>query len=145
MGATSDTTSYHNNKVTITQGKSQDNVKTDDLTATLRAWGSGLRVYNINLVNTRGVGSQALALSAYGDQQGYYGVQLIAHQDTLLAEQGSQLYAHSLIQGDTDYIFGQTAKAWFEKCDLQSKNAGYITANGRDSSSNPSWYVMNKW
>jgi pectinesterase len=56
-------------------------------------------VYNINLVNTRGQGSQALALSAYADKQGYYGCQFKGYQDTILAQTGNQVYAKSYIEG----------------------------------------------
>lgn len=66
-------------------------------------------------------------------------------QDTLLANQGAQVYAKCYIEGATDFIFGQKATAWFDGVDIRVVNGGYyITASGRDSSSNPSWYVINK-
>ncbi|KAF2744177.1 carbohydrate esterase family 8 protein [Sporormia fimetaria CBS 119925] len=143
-GYTRDTSSYTANEVTITQSLSQDNVANNDLTATLRAHTPNLRVYNINLVNTRGKGSQALALSAQADRQAYYAVQFHGYQDTILANKGMQLYARCLIVGATDFIFGQTAAAWFEKADIRvlAASTGYITANGRDSDVNPSFYVI---
>jgi pectinesterase len=103
-------------------------------------------VYYINLVNTRGNGSQALAVSAQADKQGYYGVQFHGFQDTILANEGAQVYAKCLIVGSTDFIFGQRAKAWFDGSDIRvvANSIGYITANGRDSESNPSFYVINK-
>jgi pectinesterase len=67
--------SYDGNKVTITQGLAQDKGKDNEHTATLRAWGDGLKVYNVNFVNSRGQGSQALALAANGDKMGFYGCQ----------------------------------------------------------------------
>jgi pectinesterase len=145
-GETTDTSSFSANTVTITQGKSQDNTPNNDETATLRAHTPNLKVYNINLVNTRGKGSQALALSAYDSKQGYYGCQFKGFQDTILAQQGTQLYAKSYIEGATDFIFGQKAQAWFDGVDIRvlAASLGYITANGRDSSSNPSYYVINK-
>ncbi|KAJ4370863.1 hypothetical protein N0V86_008556 [Didymella sp. IMI 355093] len=145
-GETTDTSGFASNTVTITQGKSQDNSANNDLTATLRAWTPNLKVYNINLVNTRGQGSQALALSAYADKQGYYGCQFKGYQDTILAQTGNQVYAKSYIEGATDFIFGQQATAWFDGVDIRvlAASLGYITANGRDSSSNPSYYVINK-
>jgi pectinesterase len=145
-GETADTSSFSENTVTITQGKSQDDSANNDATATLRAWTTNLKVYNINLVNTRGQGSQALALSANSDKQGYYGCQFKGYQDTILAQEGAQIYAKSYIDGATDFIFGQKAKAWFDGADIRvlSASQGYITANGRDSSSNPSYYVINK-
>ncbi|KAF2123224.1 pectin lyase fold/virulence factor [Lophiotrema nucula] len=145
-GYTTDTSGYSGNAVTITQGKSQADGLTNDETATLRAWTTNLKVYNINLVNSHGSGSQALAISAAADKQGYYGVQFKGFQDTILANTGAQVYAKCLIQGATDFIFGQTATAWFDGVDIRvlAASLGYITANGRDSSSNPSFYVINK-
>lgn len=145
-GETTDTSSYSANTVTITQSKSQDDSSTNDLTATFRAWTTNLKVYNINLVNTRGQGSQALAISANADKQGYYGCQFKGYQDTILAQLGAQLYAKSYIEGATDFIFGQQATAWFDGVDIGvlAASSGFITANGRDSSSNPSYYVINK-
>lgn len=102
--------------------------------------------YNLNLINTFGhtpTKGQALALSAQATNQGYYGVQLIGYQDTLLANKGAQIYAKSLIQGAIDFIFGQTAQAWFEHIDISIIAAGYITASGR-SANNSAWYVINR-
>ncbi|KAF3932919.1 Pectinesterase [Dactylellina cionopaga] len=47
------------------------------------------------------------------------------------------------IEGATDFIYGQRAIAWFEKCLIAISGNGYITANGRDSATNPSYYVIN--
>ncbi|PSK45278.1 hypothetical protein B9Z65_2418 [Elsinoe australis] len=145
-GSTSNTDSYSSNQVTITQGKSQSDGLNNDQTATLRAWTENLKVYNINLVNTRGSGSQALALSASANNQGYYACQFLGFQDTILAQTGNQLYAKSLIQGATDFIFGQHATAWFSACDIRVLKAtqGYVTASGRASASDPNWYVLDK-
>ncbi|KAL7274025.1 hypothetical protein RUND412_003096 [Rhizina undulata] len=142
-GETTDMSSYTDNTVTITQGLSQDSVSSDDLTATVRAWSAGLKMYNINLVNSRGEGSQALALSAYATEQSYYGMKLIGYQDTLMAETGNQLYINSYIEGAVDFIFGQYARAYFQNCDLAIRAAGTITANGRSSSSGVSYYLFN--
>jgi pectinesterase len=145
-GETADTSSYSSNKVTITAGKSQDDGLNDDQTATFRAWTTNLKVYNVNIVNTRGSGSQAVALSAYADKQGYYGCQFKGFQDTILAQTGKQMYAKSYIEGATDVIFGQTGIAWFDGVTIGvlAASQGYITANGRDSATNPSYYVINK-
>lgn len=67
-------------------------------------------------------------------------------QDTILAQEGAQVYAKSYIEGATDFIFGQKATAWFDGVSIGvlTASTGYITANGRDSTSNPSYYVINK-
>ncbi|KAK3945486.1 carbohydrate esterase [Diplogelasinospora grovesii] len=123
-GYTADTTSYTGNQVTITSSKSQADGLSNDETATLRVKSANLKLYNINVNNGYGKGSQAVALSAYADS-GYYGCQFTGYQDTLLAQRGTQLYAKCLIQGATDFIFG------------------YITASGRSASTDPNYYVFN--
>ncbi|KAH6972290.1 family 8 carbohydrate esterase [Ilyonectria sp. MPI-CAGE-AT-0026] len=143
-GYTTDTTGYAQNKVTITGKKSQADGSNNDESAPLRVKSPNFKLYNINVANTYGKGSQAVALSAYADS-GYYGCAFTGFQDTVLSNVGYQLYSRCLIQGATDFIFGQQASSWFEKCDIRvvSNSIGYITANGRDSSSGVSYYVFN--
>ncbi|KAK2015229.1 pectinesterase, partial [Colletotrichum eremochloae] len=143
-GYTEDTSSYAGNKVTITAKKSQADGLNNDQTATLRVKAKDFKLYNVNVANAYGQGSQAVALSAYADS-GYYGCQFTGFQDTVLSQSGNQLYSKCLISGATDFIFGQKALSWFEKCDLRlvSASIGYITANGRPSASDKSYYVFN--
>jgi pectinesterase len=54
------------------------------------------------------------------------------------------LYAKCYIQGATDFIFGQHARAWIDGSDIRINGNGYITASGRASSSDVSYYVINK-
>ncbi|KAK0199648.1 pectin lyase fold/virulence factor [Desarmillaria ectypa] len=147
MGQTSDTTSYTSNTVTITHSSSLGTAGTDDLAGTLRVHKDDFALYNVNLKNTFGQAStngQALALSAYGTNQGYYGVGFYSYQDTVLAETGNQFYGSCYIEGAVDYIFGQSARAYFHKNMIASIGAGAITANGRTSSSGASLFVINK-
>ncbi|KAM3419314.1 Pectinesterase [Cercospora zeina] len=143
-GHSSSDQSYSANQVTITAGQSQQTQPSNDLTATLRVHTSNFKLYNVNVANSFGKGSQAVAVSANNGGQGYYGVKLTGFQDTLLAENGAQLYAKSYIGGATDFIFGQRGKVWFEQCDLrvQAASRGYITASGR-SSADDGYYVIN--
>ncbi|KAL4819895.1 glycosyl hydrolases family 28-domain-containing protein [Aspergillus spinulosporus] len=146
-GYTCDSTSYEGNAATITYNLALINTTDDDHTATLRQWNTNTKIYNLNIVNTFGhipQNGQNLALSAYKTNQGYYGCQFIGYQDTVLAETGYQLYARSLIVGAVDFIFGQTALAWFENVDIRTIAAGCVTASGRSSDSNPSWYVISR-
>ncbi|SMQ46421.1 unnamed protein product [Zymoseptoria tritici ST99CH_3D7] len=145
-GHTSDTSSYAGNQVVITGSKSQKTEANNDATATLRVWTSNFKLYNVNVVNTFGKGSQALALSANAGDQGYYGCSFKGFQDTVLAQTGAQLYAKSYIEGATDFIFGQNGQAWFDYCDIRvlSASVGYITASGRADAANPSHFVLNK-
>lgn len=133
-GSTTDTTGYAANSVTITGSKSQADGLSNDETATLRVKAANFKLYNVNVANTYGKGSQAVALSAYADS-GYYGNAFTGYQDTLLANTGKQLYAGNLIQGATDFIFGQNAPAWFENNDIRvvSASLGYITGKSRGS------------
>lgn len=45
--------------------------------------------------------------------------------------------------GNTDFIFGQSASAWFSSCDIRvlAGELGYVTASGRDSDTS-SYYVI---
>ncbi|KAI9158086.1 Pectinesterase [Paramyrothecium foliicola] len=153
-GYTTDTTSYQQNKAIITFNKDAASAGNNDKSGTLRVHSANTKVYNINVVNSFGKGSQAIALSAQASSA-YYGCQFYGFQDTVLANEGQEYYNRCLITGATDFIFGQRAQAWFERCDIRVRNGGqYITgsltywkliraANGRDSSSNPSYYVIN--
>ncbi|KAG5982370.1 hypothetical protein E4U55_002000 [Claviceps digitariae] len=145
LGFTTDTSSYRNNQVTITMGHSQKDRPHNESTATLRAKSSNFKLYNVNVVNSFGQGSQAIALSAYEPNQGFYGCSFKGFQDTVLSQRGAQLYANCYIEGATDFVFGQGAQAWFEQCTigLVSASVGYITASGRSSAQSPSYYVFN--
>jgi hypothetical protein len=100
----------------------------NDQTGTLRVKAAGFRLYNVNVNNSYGKGSQAIALSAQADS-GYYGCAFMGYQDTLLSNEGYQLYVKCMISGATDFIFGQRASAWFEKCDIRvvTSTLSYIT------------------
>ena len=144
-GWTRDISSYQSNTVNITYNLALINTTNDDLAATIRVWSSNFKMYNINILNTFGhipSNGQNLALSAHSTNQGYYGVGLFGYQDTLLANTGTQVYAKSIITGAIDFIFGQTALAWLENIDIRTIATGCITASGRNSSDNPSRYVI---
>ncbi|EHK24617.1 carbohydrate esterase family 8 protein [Trichoderma virens Gv29-8] len=143
-GYTQNTASYASNTVTIAASHSLLDEATDDATGTLRVETTNFKLYNVNVVNSHGSGSQALAVSANAGNQGYYACSFKGFQDTLLAETGAQLYSRCYIEGATDFIFGQQATAWFEKCTIGVLPAsiGYITASGRTSNS-ASYYVFN--
>ena len=88
--------------------------------------------------------SQTYRLRLLPQDQGYYGCGFYGYQDTVLAETGAQLYAKCYIEGATDFIFGQTADAWFESCSIGvlATSYGTITASGR-SSNDGGYYVIN--
>lgn len=52
-------------------------------------------MYNVNVTNTfpgSPGGLPAIALSVYGDRAAFYACAFIGFQDTVLAEQGTQVY-----------------------------------------------------
>jgi len=89
----------------------------DQATGTVQNNAANTKFYNINIKNTYGEGSQAIALAAYGTEQGYYGVGLYGYQDTLLTQIGNQVYAKCYIEGAVDFIFGQHARTWIDNSD----------------------------
>lgn len=93
-GYTTNTDSYTSNVVNIVHSSSlASGAASDEATGTVINEAENTKFYNINIKNTYGKGSQAIALAAYNTQQGYYGVGLYGYQDTLLAETGNQVYA----------------------------------------------------
>ncbi|WP_185819479.1 pectate lyase [Salibacterium salarium] len=78
-------------------------------------------------------GKQAVAVNARGERMIFNNVRFLGHQDTLLANSGTQYYYDSYIEGDVDFIFGG-ARAVFENSIIHSldrgsdSNNGYITA-----------------
>ncbi|RAL62993.1 hypothetical protein DID88_004080 [Monilinia fructigena] len=83
----------------------------------------------------------AVAVTASGDQQGYYGCSFTGYQDTLYAKSGKQYYSNCYIEGAVDYIFGSAA-AWFGECTIASNGGGAITANSRELATDSGWYVI---
>lgn len=142
-GYTADTSGYAGNKATITFNANAKDAGSNDASGTLRIAATNFKMYNVNVRNTY-TASQAIALSA-SVTSGYYGCHFYGFQDTLLANRGNQYYEKCQITGATDFVFGRDGVAWFEACDLRVRQGGqYITANGRDSASDPSYYVFNK-
>ncbi|KAJ7162176.1 pectin methyl esterase [Mycena filopes] len=147
MGSTTDTGTYKQNTVTITHNLNAQDNGGNDACATVRATtaASNLRIYNVNIVNSFGPGKQATALSATGTQQGFYGLSVTGYQDTLLADGGGavryQYYSNCFIEGAVDYIYG-SASAWFGECTIASNGGGAITANSRNSATDPTYYVI---
>lgn len=80
---TSSVGTYTDNAVTITHSEDSTSGGSDEGSSTVAVDIAGFEMYNINVVNSYGSGSQAVALTANGNQQGYYGCQFKGWQGEL--------------------------------------------------------------
>ncbi|KAI0379580.1 pectin lyase fold/virulence factor [Hypomontagnella monticulosa] len=106
----------------------------------------GFSLYNINFTNTYPQTSNTAALAAdfYGQNMAAYGCAFKGYQDSLLVNQGVQVFSNSYIEGSVDFIWGYS-KAYFHQCYIASNTAGaYITAQNRPSSSWAGGFVFDK-
>ncbi|KAL0567935.1 hypothetical protein V5O48_006587 [Marasmius crinis-equi] len=140
-GYTSDTSTYTQNQATITFNAGLDTAGSNDATGTLRIHKDNFKMYNVNVKNTR-TGIQAGALSEYGNRAGFYACAFYGYQDTLYANQGTQVYLKGYIEGKTDFIYGRLGQAYFGGNTIAVKGPGYVTASGRQSNDAGS-YVFN--
>jgi len=144
-GSAYPSTSAAGNEAVITYGTYASAAGSDDKSATLLVSGSGFKMYNMNVTNSAGDASQAVALSATGTDQGFYACGLKGWQDTLYTHTGSQFFGRCYIEGAVDFIFGITGQSWFQGCTLGvMRSEGTITAQGRTSSSTTGYYVFDK-
>lgn len=99
------------------------------MTATLRVEARDFRAENLTVENTAGPVGQALALSVAGDRCAFVNCRFSGHQDTLyVAGEGhGQYFRRCLIEGTTDFIFGE-ATAVFERCEVRAKANSFLTA-----------------
>ncbi|KAF9269306.1 pectinesterase [Marasmius fiardii PR-910] len=131
-GSTDNTDTYTANGATIAFSMGADQAGSNDASGTLRIHSDNVKIYNVNIKNTRGAGVQAIAVSVQGNKVGFYGCALYGYQDTLLANTGNQVYLKGYIEGKTDFIFGNSAQAYFGGNTIAVSGAGFITADGRD-------------
>lgn len=82
---------------------------------------------NLTIENTSGDHGQALAMRLDGDRVKVRNCRLLGWQDTLMVNKGRQYFRDCYIEGRVDFIYGD-ATAVFEKCEIRSKNGGYVTA-----------------
>ncbi|KAF4956055.1 hypothetical protein FGADI_4080 [Fusarium gaditjirri] len=106
---------------------------------------AGLSLYNLNFTNTYPQTSDTAALAAdFFGNMAAYGCAFDGFQDTLLVNQGIQVFSNSFISGSVDFIWGYS-KAFFHGCYIASNTANaYITANNRKSSSWAGGFVFDK-
>lgn len=89
--------------------------------------GNDFKVDNITFQNSSGDHGQALALRLDGDRAIVSRCRLLGWQDTLRPEKGRSYFKDCYIEGRVDFIYG-SGTAVFDKCEIKSKNGGYVTA-----------------
>ncbi|SPJ72004.1 related to pectinesterase [Fusarium torulosum] len=95
---------------------------------------AGLSLYNLNFTNTfeQTRDTAALAADFFGNMAAY-GCAFKGFQDTMLVNQGVQVFSNSYLEGSVDFIWGYS-KAYFHQCYIASNTAGaYVTAQNRKS------------
>ncbi|KAJ7218371.1 pectinesterase [Mycena pura] len=142
-GYTTDTSTYTGNQVIIAAAGNATTAGSDDASGTLRIHKNDFHMYNVNVKNTVGKGVQAIAISQYGSRVGLYACGFFGYQDTLYANQGTQVYLKGYIEGATDFIFGRLGSAYFGENTIAVSGPGCITASGRISNDTFS-YVFNQ-
>lgn len=148
-GETQNPSDYTGNLVTLqfNYGVSTSGTVSNEMTPVInwkRTDGSGLALYNIDFVNTypQTPSTAALAADFYGSNMAAYGCSFKGYQDTLLANQGVQVFSNCYIEGSVDFIWGYS-KAYFHQCYIASNTAGaYITAQNRPNSAWAGGYIF---
>lgn len=79
-GYTTDTSSYTGNQVIITESVTATEAGSNDASGTLRIHKNDFAMYNVNVKNSYGKGTQAIALSNYGTRVGLYGCGFYGYQ-----------------------------------------------------------------
>ena len=149
-GMTSFPNDYSQNEVMVqfTYGVST-NAGQNELTPVVNAKktdGTGLALYNIDFQNLFPQTNNYAALAAdfYGTNMAAYGCSFIGYQDTLLANQGTQLFSNCYIEGSVDFIWG-FSKAYFHSCVIAANTARTsISAQSRASADAPGGYVFDQ-
>jgi pectinesterase len=85
------------------------------------------RLANLTIENTSGDHGQALALRVDGDRELFSHCRILGWQDTLMVNNGRDYFHDCTIAGRVDFIYG-SATAWFDTCEIHSRNGGHVTA-----------------
>lgn len=145
-------TQNHSNITLVGMGKSPaDVVITNSLNAkqaggtffteTVEINGDGFEADNVTFENSAGNTGQAVAAAVRADRSVFKHCRFLGHQDTLFADYGRQYYVDSYIEGGVDFIFGN-ATAVFDRTEIHSNAAGYLTAQSRTSPDQTTGYVI---
>ena len=114
--------------------------------ASVSIFADGFRAEGLTFENAafpRSVVGQAVALKVQGDRCAFRNCRFLSFQDTLYAtgDGRRQLFEDCEIQGDVDFVFGHAA-AYFRRCKLVSRGAGFVTAHARTATGGEGGYVF---
>ncbi|KAA1074070.1 hypothetical protein PGT21_011533 [Puccinia graminis f. sp. tritici] len=144
QGYSANPTSTASNQVTVNAAVSAAQAGSNSNSATIWAHSSGIRISNLNVINSFGTGrdTQALALASTGKRQVFKYCAFSSFQDTVEIE-GTAYFYGSHIEGAVDFIFGP-GSAWFESVVLGVKSSPtpVITAQ-RNSPGGGTAFVFN--
>ncbi|CCO34745.1 putative pectinesterase A [Rhizoctonia solani AG-1 IB] len=110
-GQTSGESTYAENLATIYNNIPASAAGSGEASATvsIHASATDVKLYNLNIANTYGRGSQAIALSINSTRFGAYGINLTGYQDTLLTMNGLHFFSKGCINGAVDfYVIDQS-------------------------------------
>jgi pectinesterase len=93
----------------------------------LQVQGNDFTAENLTIQNTSGDHGQALAMRLDNDRSIIRNCRITGWQDTLMINNGRDYFADCYIAGRVDFIYG-SATAWFENCEIHSRNGGHVTA-----------------
>jgi len=110
-------------------------------TETVEVNGTGFEADNVTFENSAGNTGQAVAIVVRADRAVFKHCRFLGYQDTLFADYGRQYYVDSYIEGAIDFIFGNAA-AVFDHSEIHANGPGYLTAQSRTSSDQPTGYIM---
>ncbi|KDP27179.1 hypothetical protein JCGZ_19878 [Jatropha curcas] len=97
---------------------------------------------NMTFENAAPEGShQAVAVRVSGDRSAFYNCRFLGWQDTLYLHQGKQYLRDCYIEGDVDFIFGNST-VLFEHCHIHCKAAGFVTAQSRKTAEDTTGFVF---
>ncbi|CAM3675551.1 pectate lyase [Marinicrinis lubricantis] len=97
---------------------------------------------NLTIQNDSGQGTgQAVAAYVRGDRAYFENVRFLGYQDTLYTNNGRHYYKNVYIEGDVDFIFGQST-AVFDRSQIHAKRDGSMLTAASTSQEQPYGYVF---
>ncbi|KAL5863058.1 hypothetical protein ACOSQ3_000572 [Xanthoceras sorbifolium] len=117
----------------IRAGSGSTSIEWDDHVGTSTS--ATFTVYLDNIAVNISEQTQAVAARTYGDKSVFYQCSFIGLQDSLYDARGRHYFSNCYIEGGMDFIFGSGQS-------IYEHPSGYITAQGRNSSADPSGFVF---